>query len=111
MIFNLPITYKRGTHMYTWPSLGVAVTHCRVMTQRNNSIGTVKCDCNPGSVLEKKIDRGGSAYFLGLKFFKFLFFWVWKNLSYFFGSKDFSLIFLGNNFDTIYFFGCPIKRS
>ena len=59
----------------------------------------------------KKIDRGARLIFLGLKFLKFLFFGVWKNLSYFFGSKDFSLIFLGNNFDTIYFFGCPIKRS
>ena len=62
----------------------------------------------------KKIDKGGGGarlIFLGLEFLKFLFFWVWKNLSYFFGSKDFSFIFLGINFDTVYFFGCPIKRS
>ena len=65
----------------------------------------------PGSVLEKKLTGG-----LGL------FFWVWNFWnSYFWGFGKISLIFLGlkifhlfflaNSFDTIYFFGCPIKKS
>ena len=61
--------------------------------------------------LKKKL-TGGSAYFFGSEILIFLFFWVWKNLSLFFlGLKIFHLFFGGNNFNTIYFFGCPIKRS
>ena len=66
----------------------------------------------PGSVLEKKLTGGLGLFFLGLKFFMFLFFWVWKNLSNFFGSEDFSLIFFGVTILIQFiFFGCPIKRS
>ena len=64
----------------------------------------------PGSVLEKKLTGG-----LGLLF------WVWNFwYSYFFGFGKISLIFLGlkifhlffwgSNFDTIYFFGGPVRR-
>ena len=64
----------------------------------------------PGSVLEKKL-TGGLGLFFGSEIFDILIFLGLENLSYFFGSEDFSLIFLGNNFDTIYFWGCSIKRS
>ena len=56
----------------------------------------------------KKIDRGLGLFF-GSEIFDILIFLGLENLSYFFGSEDFSLIFWGNNFDTIYFLGCPIK--
>ena len=65
----------------------------------------------PQGVYLKKNWQGGSAYFFGSEIFEILIFLGLENLSYFLGSNDFSLIFLGNNFDTIYFFGCPIKRS
>ena len=64
----------------------------------------------PGSVLQKKL-TGGLGLFFGSEIFDILIFWVWKNLSYFLGLKISHLFLLGNNFDTIYFFGCPIKRS
>ena len=65
------------------------------MSSHEDSTGEFCCAGSvPGSVLENKL-TGGSAYFFGLKFLIFLFFWVWKNLSYFFGSEDFLLIFFG----------------
>ena len=54
---------------------------------------------------------GGLGLFLGSEIFDILIFWVWKNLSYFVGLKIFHLLLGGNNFDTVYLFGCPIKRS
>ena len=68
-------------------------------------------DQNPRECTWKKIDRGAWLIFLGLKFLIFLFFWVWKISLIFLGLKIFHLFFGGNNFDTIYFFGCLIKRS
>ena len=65
-----------------------------------------------GSVLEKELTGGGgggSAYSFGSENFDILIVLGLENLSYFLGSEDFSLIFWGNNFDTIYFLGCPIK--
>ena len=65
---------------------------------------------HPGSVLEKKIDRGARLIFLGLKFLIFLFFGVWKISLIFLGLNIFHLFLGGSNFDTIYFFGCPVRR-
>ena len=70
-------------------------SHIYVISLFDSCFFPLIIEVGPGSVLDKKIDRGARLIFLGLKFLIFLFFLVWKNLSYFFGSEDFSLIFLG----------------
>ena len=64
-----------------------------------------------GSVLEKNL-QGGSAYFFGSEIFDIHIFFGFGKISLIFLDLKIShLFFWGNNFDTIYFFWCPIKRS
>ena len=64
-----------------------------------------------GVYLKKKL-TGGLGLFFWSEIFNILIFFGFRKISIILlGLKIFHLFFWGNNFDTIYFFECPIKRS